>query len=309
MYRKSLSNLLGGSLLVASVAALNACGGEASMEGETPSTGTTGMPSTGSAGTPAGMGTAGKPAGTAGSAATAGKSGSAGSSSATPGGTAGMSSSAGTMAAAGGGAAGESGGAAGSGMDAAGSMAAAGSGGEAGGGAAGGAAPGGTLGGPLKYTGPFTMGMQIPLANMCSNTGPLFGSVMGGNKSPALAWSGGPADTKSFAVVLFDTTFMMLHWALWDIPATVNMLPEGLPAGFDLPSPMGAHQAATMGGQADNMYWGPCSAGSGAGTYEYRLYALKVDTLGLMESSTAMQAQTAIEGMMLEKVIWSGKPM
>jgi|GEM_PF-1143376 len=302
MYRKSLSNLLGGSLLVASIAALNACGSDPGT-GEGAISAGTGAPSTSGAGTPA-TGAAGKPAGSAGSTAAAAGKAAAG----TPGTASGAAGKAGATAAAGSGTSAAAGSgpsaAAGSGGAAAGTTgAAAGAGAAAGSGAAGGgAAPGGTLGGPLKYTGPFTMGMSIAAKHKCPS--------MGENVSPPLAWTGGPADTKSFAIVLFDTTYMMLHWAIWDIPATVNSLAEGLDEGYELTNPMGAHQAANMC-MMTPAYCGPCS-GSGflaAGTYEYRLYALKVDKLGLMESSTAAQAQTAIEGMMLEKVIWSGMPV
>jgi Raf kinase inhibitor-like YbhB/YbcL family protein len=164
----------------------------------------------------------------------------------------------------------------------------------------------GTLGGPLMYTGMFTMGSTIAPKYKCPTD---FAQQAGENKSPPLSWKGGPADTKSFAIVLYDTRYMMLHWAIWDIPATVNMLPEGLPGGYELTNPMGAHQAAAMGTVSKHEYYGPCSSGAAAGTYEYRLYALKVDKLGLMESTPAPQAQTAIEGMMLEKVAWTGMPM
>jgi Raf kinase inhibitor-like YbhB/YbcL family protein len=165
---------------------------------------------------------------------------------------------------------------------------------------------GGTLGGPLKYTSALMMGMTIPPANKCPMD--VIGTGMGENKSPALSWTGGPADTKSFAIVLIDTKYTLLHWAIWDIPATVNMLPEGLPSGYEITTLMGAHQAAAMGTDK-HAYSGPCSSGMSASTYEFRLYALKVDKLGLMESSTTMQAQTAIEAAMSEKVVWSGKPM
>lgn len=163
----------------------------------------------------------------------------------------------------------------------------------------------GMLGGALKYTGAFTMGMsQIAAKYKCPSEG-------GENKSPPLSWTGGPADTKSFALVLFDTKYNMLHWALWDIPATVFDLPEGLPSGYELTTPAGAHQASNMGTDK-HAYWGPCtSSGSAfpaAGMYEYRLYALKEAKLPLMESSSGMQAQTAIEGAKLESVIWAGVP-
>jgi Raf kinase inhibitor-like YbhB/YbcL family protein len=160
------------------------------------------------------------------------------------------------------------------------------------------------LGGPLMYTSAFTMGMTIPPKNKCPNAG-------GDNKSPELSWAGGPADTKSFAIVLYDTGFKLVHWVMWDIPPTVFALPEGLPSGYALTMPAGAHQAADMGSDK-HAYYGPCS-GTGAivpaSTYEYRLYALKTDKLMLTESSTASQAQMAVEAAMLGMTAWTGKPM
>jgi hypothetical protein len=97
----------------------------------------------------------------------------------------------------------------------------------------------------------------------------------------------------------------MLHWVLWDIPVSVNELPEGLATSFELSEPAGARQAAGMG----EGYYGPCSsAGPVAGTYDYRLYALDTAMLPLTESSTAAEAQAAVEGAMLEMVVWTGTP-
>jgi Raf kinase inhibitor-like YbhB/YbcL family protein len=171
-----------------------------------------------------------------------------------------------------------------------------------------GSASGGTLGGPLKYTDMFTMGKTIPKKYKCPMD--KIGSGMGENKSPPLAWTGGPADTKSFAIVLYDTMYTMIHWAMWDIPPNVNMLPEGLPTGYNLMTPMGAHQAADMGDDKHG-YFGPCSSPGGplpAGVYEFRLYALKTDKLMVTESSSADAARMAIEAASLEKVVWSGMP-
>ncbi|HET8935325.1 MAG TPA: YbhB/YbcL family Raf kinase inhibitor-like protein [Polyangiales bacterium] len=305
MYRRSLSNLLGGTLLVATAIALNACGSEAGTGGDmTPSAGTPGTPTSTSAGMTGSTGTAGKTASAPTTTGTAGAKATAGTTSTTSGvmtaaGKSGGAGTAGTTGAASGGTSAAAGGTA---------TATAGTGGAAGGGTATAgseATSGGTLGGPLKYTGMFTMGMTIDKKYKCPMD---FTGGMGDNKSPALSWTGGPADTKSFAIVLYDTMYNMLHWAMWDIPATVNMLPEGLPSGYDIATVMGAHQASNMG-MDKHAYYGPCSGGAAAGTYEYRLYALKVDKLGLMESTPATMAQTAIEGMMLEKAVWAGKPM
>jgi Raf kinase inhibitor-like YbhB/YbcL family protein len=235
-------------------------------------------------------------AGTAAAAATAGKGGAAGGTT----GTAGLLSSAGS-----GGstaampAAGSGGAKAGAGGAAGGGGAIAGAGGAAGGGS-------GMLGGPLMYTGTFTMGTTIPPQNKCPMSA--IGGGTGENKSPALSWKGGSADTKSFALVLFDTRYSMLHWVLWDIPATLSELPAGLPSGYELSMPAGAHQAGNLVSDK-HAYYGPCSSGSLAGTYEYRLYSLKTEKLSLTEGSTATQAQAAVEAAKLDMTVWSGKPM
>ena len=51
----------------------------------------------------------------------------------------------------------------------------------------------------------------------------------GGNVSPVLEWSGAPANTKSFAVVLQDLSGNSTHWVIWNVAATAT----GLPAAID----------------------------------------------------------------------------
>ncbi|PJJ65212.1 YbhB/YbcL family Raf kinase inhibitor-like protein [Compostimonas suwonensis] len=71
-----------------------------------------------------------------------------------------------------------------------------------------------------------------------------FGTSAGGsNVSPQLSWSGFPADTKSFAVTVYDpdapTGSGFWHWAVFNIPVDVTSLATGagapdsglLPAG------------------------------------------------------------------------------
>ena len=59
----------------------------------------------------------------------------------------------------------------------------------------------------------------------------------GGNTSPALAWSGAPKGTKSFAISMYDpdapTGSGFWHWWVADIPADATSLPKARAAGPD----------------------------------------------------------------------------
>jgi len=95
---------------------------------------------------------------------------------------------------------------------------------------------------------------------------------------PELSWSGAPAATRSYAVLMFDpdapTGSGFWHWVAWDIPAGTTSLPTGaeLPAG----SVNGENDAGTIG------YTGPCPPpGDGTHHYQITVIALSVATLGL----------------------------
>lgn len=112
----------------------------------------------------------------------------------------------------------------------------------------------------------------------------------GGNVSPELRWSGAPAGTKSFALLVHDpdapTGSGWWHWVVWNIPATASALPAraGDPAAALLP-------AGTVQGNTDfgaPGYGGPCPPpGSKPHRYFFRLHALKVDRLDLPANATA----------------------
>jgi Raf kinase inhibitor-like YbhB/YbcL family protein len=136
----------------------------------------------------------------------------------------------------------------------------------------------------------------------------IVGGGTGDNLSPPLSWAGGPDGTMSYALVLFDTRYGVFHWALWDIPADTSSLPEGIPAGYEVSDPPGAHQG---GGNGDdpNEYFGPCSdAGPLAGVYEFRLYALDAATLALGADASSTEIQEAIDAATLDMVTWEAAP-
>ena len=89
--------------------------------------------------------------------------------------------------------------------------------------------------------------------------------------SPALSWSGAPAGTKSFAVVVHDPDAPLVdgftHWVLYNIPADVTSLSEG-----DSQFTAGVHSMGQPG------YIGPAPPpGHGTHHYFFWVYALDED--------------------------------
>jgi Raf kinase inhibitor-like YbhB/YbcL family protein len=103
----------------------------------------------------------------------------------------------------------------------------------------------------------------------------------GGNKSPHLTWSGAPAGTKSFAVMLFDpdapTGSGFWHWVVVNIPANVTELAVGAGSkGGKMPE--GALMTRTELG--DSGYLGPCPPeGDHPHRYLFTVFAVAKDKL------------------------------
>ena len=125
-------------------------------------------------------------------------------------------------------------------------------------------------------------GASFPPENTCS----------GANTSPPLAWTAGPAGTKSYAIVLNDTTINFLHFIVYDIPANVTALPAALEAAYAPAAPAGAHETKSYKNTFG--YGGPCPPAEHV--YEFVLYALDVATLpGVTQNVSLADAQTAIK--------------
>ncbi|TVY01646.1 YbhB/YbcL family Raf kinase inhibitor-like protein [Mycolicibacterium porcinum] len=109
----------------------------------------------------------------------------------------------------------------------------------------------------------------------------------GSDASPQLSWSGFPAETKSFAVTVYDpdapTASGFWHWAVADLPATVTELPAGAGDGSDLPG-----GAVTLANDASlKRYIGAAPpAGHGPHRYYIAVHALPVASLELPEGAT-----------------------
>jgi Raf kinase inhibitor-like YbhB/YbcL family protein len=111
----------------------------------------------------------------------------------------------------------------------------------------------------------------------------------GASVSPPLAWSGAPATTKSFALIVEDPdapdpakpTRVVSHWVAYNIPSTASALAEnasksGMPAG--------SAQGVNEGNKP--VYMGPCPP-IGSHRYFFKLYALDTVLTGLKNPKKA----------------------
>jgi Raf kinase inhibitor-like YbhB/YbcL family protein len=96
--------------------------------------------------------------------------------------------------------------------------------------------------------------------------------------SPPLEWTGMP-DAETFALVVEDPDAPMdkpvLHWAIWNIPGTLEALPQGVPHGARLDALGGAVQGRNTRGQ--HGFMGPKPPpGDHAHRYHFQLFALDI---------------------------------
>jgi Raf kinase inhibitor-like YbhB/YbcL family protein len=111
----------------------------------------------------------------------------------------------------------------------------------------------------------------------------------GGNDvSPQLSWSGAPAETRSYAVTVYDpdapTTSGFWHWAVYDIPANVTELPTGAGDGSGLPA--GAKVVANDASLKRYVGAAP-PPGHRPHRYFFVVHAVDVESLGLPDGATA----------------------
>jgi Raf kinase inhibitor-like YbhB/YbcL family protein len=137
----------------------------------------------------------------------------------------------------------------------------------------------------------FGDGQPIPVRFTCD----------GDDISPDLHWSGAPAGTRSFVLIVDDPDASRgpwVHWVLYDLPAGTT----------SLPSRPRSKEAPAVGQQGQNSfrqtgYNGPCPPAGPAHHYIFHLYALSVEHLDLPKDAGRDQVDQA----MREKVLGEAK--
>lgn len=136
----------------------------------------------------------------------------------------------------------------------------------------------------------FGTGQEIPSRYTCE----------GVDDSPEVRWSGAPANTKSFALIVDDPDapdprapkMVWVHWVLYDLPPATTALPEKTKK-----APTGAYDG--LNDWKKTGWNGPCPP-IGRHRYFFKLYAL--DTLlGDRGHITKAQLEAAMSGHILEQ--------
>lgn len=112
----------------------------------------------------------------------------------------------------------------------------------------------------------------------------------GADVSPAIEWSGAPAGTQSFALIVDDPDAPVgtwTHWLLWDVPASEHSLPQG-----SKPGTAGVEGVNDFGRSG---YGGPMPPkGHGPHRYFFKLFALDVVSLGLRSKSRRADVELSL---------------
>lgn len=148
----------------------------------------------------------------------------------------------------------------------------------------------------ILTSGAFTTGGVIPAKYSCD----------GADVSPPLAWSGMPPGTAAFALIADDPDApagTWVHWVLFNLPANVTALPEGVAKTDQLADFGGALQGKNDFRRVG--YGGPCPPPGKTHRYFFRLYALDA-ALPLKAGATKQDVERAMRGHVLAETLLMG---
>jgi Raf kinase inhibitor-like YbhB/YbcL family protein len=119
----------------------------------------------------------------------------------------------------------------------------------------------------------------------------------GEDRSPGLAWTGVPVETRSFALICDDPDAprgTWVHWLLYNLPAEAVELGQGVQQAPELPSR--ARQGLNDSGKVG--YSGPCPPPGKPHRYFFRLHALGA-VLNLAPGVKRAELEAEMEGHVL----------
>jgi Raf kinase inhibitor-like YbhB/YbcL family protein len=125
--------------------------------------------------------------------------------------------------------------------------------------------------------------------------------------SPAMTWSGAPAATAAYAVILHDPDVAVngddvLHWAIYNIPGTATGLPAAVPVKAMLDDgSMQINNIAQMPG-----FMGPCPPPPTVHHYVFEIYALNAKIDAVPAGTSRMDLIKAMGSKVIAKGVYTG---
>lgn len=126
--------------------------------------------------------------------------------------------------------------------------------------------------------------------------------------SPALQWINVPQGAVTYVLIFHDpdshrdkASADVTHWIMWNIPATLTQLPEGIPVKAQMDD--GTIQGKSVRGA--NGYQGPCPPAGRPHHYSFDLYVLDTK-LSLGPDATREEVMKAMDGHVLGSAIYVG---
>ena len=125
--------------------------------------------------------------------------------------------------------------------------------------------------------------------------------------SPAMSWSGAPAETAAYAVILHDPDVAVngddvLHWAIYNIPGTATGLPAAVPVKAMLDDgSMQINNIAQMPG-----FMGPCPPPPTVHHYVFEIYALSAKIDAVPAGTSRLDLIKAMGSKIIAKGVYTG---